>query len=316
MAKIVFLDEYSLAGGNLLPIKELGDYTGYYNTTPESVVEHCHGAEIVISNKVVLSEEVIAQLPDLRLIAVAATGMNNVDLDAAAKRGIKVRNVSGYSTTSVAEATLASALALLRNVAYYDHFFKSGDYARMDTVFHFGRSISQLRGKRWGIIGLGTIGHEVARLAAAFGCSITYHSTSGVTRQEPYEQLSLNELLATSDIVSIHAPLNAATANLIDKTELEQMKSSAIIINVARGGIINEEALATALNERRIAGAALDVFSTEPLRTSPLYALADEYRLLASPHTAWAADNAVARLVDGIAQNIREYLESKEQEGD
>ncbi len=312
MAKIVFLDEYSLAGGNLLPIKELGDYTGYYNTLPDSTVEHCQGAEIVISNKVVLSEEVIAQLPDLRLIAVAATGMNNVDLEAAAKRGIEVRNVSGYSTTSVAEATLASALALLRNISYYDRFFKSGDYARMDTVFHFGRPISQLRGKRWGIIGLGTIGHEVARLAEAFGCSIAYHSTSRVVREEPYQHLSLGELLATSDIVSIHAPLNAATANLIDRAELEQMKSSAIIINVARGGIINEEALAVALNERRIAGAALDVFSTEPLRTSPLYALTDEYRLLASPHTAWAADNAVARLIEGIAQNIREYLAGRE----
>lgn len=311
MAKIVFLDEYSLTGGNLLPIKELGDYTGYYNTQPESVVEHCRGAEVVISNKVVLSEEVIAQLPDLKMIAVAATGMNNVDLEAAARAGISVRNVSGYSTTSVAEATLASALALLRNVVYYDQFFKSGAYAKMDTVFHFGRPISQLRGKRWGIIGLGTIGHEVARLAEAFGCSIAYYSTSGVERNEPYERLDIKELLTTSDIISIHSPLNASTANLIGKEELQLMKPSAIIINVARGGIINEEELATALNERRIAGAALDVFSTEPLRTSPLYGLTDEYKLLASPHTAWAADNAVARLIEGIAQNIRDYLEER-----
>ena len=242
------------------------------------------------------------------MIAIAATGMNNVDLEAAAELGIVVKNVSGYSTYSVAEATLGVALSLLRNSSYYDNYFKSGSYAATDDIFHFGRPISLLRGKNWGIIGLGAIGHQVAHLADAFGCNIAYSSTSGVTREERYPRKELNELLHWADVISVHSPLNAKTAGLIGKDELAQMKSTAIIINVARGGIIDEAALADALNSHIIAGAALDVFSSEPLHSSPLYSLNDPYSLLASPHTAWAADDAVKLLVDGIAANIKNFL--------
>lgn len=308
MIKIVFLDEYSLGGYDLSAIKSLGEYIGYDRTTPEQTLERCKDATVVITNKVYISGQMMSQLPNLKLIAIAATGMNNVELDAAAELGIEVKNVSGYSTYSVAEATLGAALSLLRNSAYYDNYFKSGAYAATNDIFHSGRPISMLRGKNWGIIGLGAIGHQVAHLAEAFGCNIAYSSTSGVVRPERFPHKNLSELLQWADVISIHSPLNAKTAGLIGKSELEQMKSTAIIINVARGGIIDEQALADALNNRNIAGAALDVFSSEPLHSSPLYSLNDPYTLLASPHTAWAADDAVKLLIDGIAANIKNFL--------
>ena len=308
MIKIVFLDEYSLGGYDLTAIKSLGEYIGYDRTTPEQTLERCKDATVVITNKVYISGQMMSQLPNLKLIAIAATGMNNVELDAAAELGIEVKNVSGYSTYSVAEATLGAALSLLRNSAYYDNYFKSGAYAATNDIFHSGRPISMLRGKNWGIIGLGAIGHQVAHLAEAFGCNIAYSSTSGVVREERYVHKNLSELLQWADVISIHSPLNAKTAGLIGKSELEQMKSTAIIINVARGGIIDEAALADALNNRNIAAAALDVFSSEPLHSSPLYSLNDPYTLLASPHTAWAADDAVILLIDGIAANIKNFL--------
>lgn len=305
--KIVFLDEYSVGGADLSLVKSLGEYIGYDITTREQIIERAKGAEIVISNKVMLDAEIMAALPDLRLICVAATGMNNVDLEAAASLGIEVRNAVGYSTYSVAETTIGSAIALLREVVYYDEYFKSGRYAAADYLFNYDRPTSQIRGKRWGIIGLGNIGREVARLAEAFGCEVSYYSTSGVSRDELYNKVDLNELLVSSDIVSIHCPLSEKTRNLIGAEELSKMKSSAIIINVARGGIIDEEALAEALDNGKIRGAALDVFSQEPLRTSPLYNIKDKYRLLASPHNAWSAEASLKRLIECIAENIRHY---------
>ena len=306
--KIVFLDEYSICNRNISKIKTLGEYIGYQTTQPDEVVERCLDAEIVITNKVVLDAQTIASLPKLKLICVAATGMNNVDLIAAAERGIEVRNAVGYSTYAVAETTLGAALSLLREVTYYDNYFKSGEYAAAERIFNFDRPTAQLRGKRWGIIGMGNIGREVARLAEAFGCEVSYYSTSGITRDERYPLLSLSELLSSSDIVSIHCPLTSRTKNLIAAEELQIMKPTAILINVARGGIVNEEALAHALNNGTIRSAALDVFTSEPLRESPLYNLRDKYRLLASPHNAWSSVEAIDRLVECITQNIKNYI--------
>lgn len=309
--KIVFLDEYSICGRDLSSIKKFGDYIGYETTSPEQVLERCTDAEIVISNKVVLDAAIIAALPKLRLICVAATGMNNIDLNAAAEHGVEVRNAVGYSTYSVAETTLCSALSLLREVTYYDNYFKSGEYSKSERIFNFDRPTAQLRGKRWGIIGMGNIGREVARLAEAFGCEVAYYSTSGVERNEVYNKLSLNELLNSSDIISIHCPLNERTHNLIGAEELAMIKNSAILINVARGGIVDEAALAEALNNGNLRGAALDVFTSEPLRESPLYNLKDPYRLLASPHNAWSSVEAIDRLIACIAGNIQNYASRK-----
>ena len=306
--KIVFLDEYSICDRDVSRIKHHGEYIGYETTLPEEVVERCQDAEIVITNKVVLDAEKIAALPNLRLICVAATGMNNVDLEAAKELGIVVKNAVGYSTTSVAETTLASALALARNIVYFDEYFHDGRYAKADRAFCYDRFTFEIRGKKWGIIGLGNIGREVARLASAFGCEVRYFSTSGAKREEAYPSMELKEMLEWCDILSVHSPLNERTRGLVGREELKVMKPTALVINVARGGIIDEAALAEALDNDTIAAAALDVFSVEPLRESPLYNIKDKYKLLASPHNAWSAAEAIDRLIECVAENIRVWL--------
>lgn len=308
MKKIVFLDEYSIAGRSLEKITSQGEYIAYENTVKEQVVERLKGADIAITNKVLIDGDTMRQLPDLKLICVAATGMNNVDLETAKELGIEVKNAVGYSTTSVAETTLASALALARNIVYFNEYFHDGRYAKADRAFCYDRFTFELRGKKWGIIGMGNIGREVARLASAFGCEVRYFSTSGAKREEQYPAMELNELLEWSDIVSVHSPLNERTRGLVGRNELQKMKPSSIIINVARGGIIDEAALAEALDNGWVAAAALDVFSVEPLRESALYNIKDKYRLLASPHNAWSAAEAIDRLIDCVAENIRTWL--------
>lgn len=307
MNKIVFLDEYSIAGRDISKISSQGDYVAYDNSRREEVVERLKGANIAITNKVVIDGDAMRQLPELKLICIAATGMNNVDLNTAAELGIEVRNAVGYSTSSVAETTLASALALARNIVYFDEYFHDGRYAAADRAFCYDRLTFEIRGKRWGIVGMGNIGREVARLASAFGCEVAYYSTSGVKREEAYPAMELDELLQWCDILSVHSPLNERTRGLIGSRELALMKPSALVINVARGGIIDEAALAEALNDGKVAAAALDVFSVEPLRESPLYDVKDRYRLLASPHNAWSAAEAIDRLIDCVAANIRNW---------
>lgn len=311
MKKIVFLDEYSIAGRDLTKITSQGEYIAYNNTTKDQVVERLQGADIAITNKVVIDGDIMRQLPDLKLICVAATGMNNVDLETAKELGIVVKNAVGYSTISVAETTLASALALARNIVYFDEYFHDGRYSKADRAFCYDRLTFQISGKKWGIIGLGNIGREVARLASAFGCEVRYFSTSGTKREEAYPSMELDELLKWSDIVSVHSPLNERTRGLVGRRELQLMKPTSLIINVARGGIIDEVALAEALDNGWVAAAALDVFSIEPLRESPLYNIKDRYRLLASPHNAWSAAEAIDRLIECVAENIRTWLEGK-----
>ena len=235
--------------------------------------------------------------------------MNNIDLDAAAELDIAVRNAAGYSTHSVAETTLGAAIALRRHIVYYDRYVKSGAYSAAGQQLHFAKPTHQLYGSKWGIGGLGAIGHEVARLAAAFGCEVRYTSTSGAVREEPYPAVSLPELLGWADTGSVHAPLHDHTRGLIGAPELAVMKQSAILVNVARGGIVDEAALAEALDRGSVAGAALDVFSSEPVKAdNPLLALRDPYRLLASPHNAWATGEAIDTLVRCVARNIEAYL--------
>ena len=311
MKKIVFLDEYSIAGRDLSSITSQGEYVAYENTRKEEVVERLKGADVAITNKVVIDGEAMRQLPDLKLICVAATGMNNVDLEAAKELGIVVKNAVGYSTTSVAETTLASALALARNIVYFDEYFHDGRYSKADRAFCYDRFTFELRGKKWGIIGLGNIGREVARLAIAFGCEVRYFSTSGTKREEAYPAMELKEMLEWCDILSVHSPLNERTRGLVGREELKVMKPTALVINVARGGIIDEAALAEALDNGWVAAAALDVFSVEPLRESPLYNIKDRYRLLASPHNAWSAAEAIDRLIECVANNIRTWQEAQ-----
>ena len=303
--KIVFLDEYTLDNADLSAIKALGDYVGYPETVSDQILERCQDAEIIITNKVPLDQDTIHSLPCLKLICVAATGMNNVDLCAAADAGIEVRNAIDYSTHSVAEHTFGSALALMRQLAYYDQYVKSGAYSSAHRIFDFGRPIHELYGKKWGIIGLGNIGRQVAKIATAFGCEVAYYSTSGHNQDATYPRKSLEELLSESDIISLHAPLNAATYHLLDFQQFSLMQPFAILVNVARGDLINEEALAQALNEERIGGAALDVYSQEPAPASnPLFTVKDPFRLIFTPHVAWASQEALQTLAQKVAENI------------
>ena len=294
---------------SLAPIEALGDYTGYDNTAPEQVVERAREANIVVVNKVRLMRPEIDALPRLKLICVSATGVNNVDTEYAASKGIPVKNVAGYSTESVTEATFGLVLALLRNVVYYDRYVKDGSYAASGLIFNMQRPVSEIKGKTWGIIGLGTIGRRVASVARAFGARVVYHSTSGTKREEAYPEWPLEKLLAASDIVSIHAPLDARTKGLIGASELKQMRSTAILVNVARGGIVDETALAQALDRGIIAGAGLDVFEQEPVQAdNPLLKIKVPDRLILAPHSAWTSLEAREQLVEGVAGNIREFL--------
>lgn len=307
---IVFLDEYTVNGADLNGIKKLGNYTGYDFTTPELVMERAMPADILIVNKVKLTAATIEALPNLKLICEAATGIDNIDTVAAAKRGIPVKNAKGYSTHSVAEATLGGAIAMLREAVYYDEFVKNGNYSETPRLFNYDRPTRQLYGRNWGIIGLGAIGHEVARLASAFGCQIAYHSVSGSERKEIYQQKNLSEILAWADIVSIHSPLNDKTRGLIGDAELKSMKPNSIIINVARGGIVNDQALASALDAGIISGAVVDVFSKEPLPSdNPLLKVQDKFKLLLSPHNAWSAAESIDNLVDSVTANIKDFID-------
>lgn len=309
---IMILDGYSLEGTDLSPITSLGNTTIYNETFDDQVIERCIDAHVIISNKVKILRNHFEQLKNLKLICVAATGINNIDIEAAKEFGVPVKNVPAYSTDSVAEATLAMVLALKRNVVFYDTYVKSGLYAQSGRCFNLSHSITQIKGSKWGIIGLGAIGEKVAQIATVIGAEVSYYSVSGKNHNQKYKRHNtLNELLINSDVISIHTPLTEETRDLIGELELTQMKQSAILINVARGSIVNETALAQALVHNIIAGAGIDVFESEPVKLdNPLANLAklggDPDKLILAPHCAWSSKEACKALVARIAQNIRE----------
>lgn len=308
--KIVFLDSYSLGHTDLSGIKSLGEFIEYADTPSSLVVERSQGADVIITNKVKVMASEIDQLPDLKLICVAATGVNNVDVDYASSKGIEVRNVPAYSTESVAEATFAMVLGLLRNVVYYDHYVKSGVYSNSSRCFNLDMPISEIKGKKWGIIAMGNIGRRVAELAKVFGAEVIYYSTSGKNMGVAgYESVSLDVLLRESDIITIHAPLNDSTRGLIAMPQFEMMKSSAIVVNLGRGGIIVEKDLAEALNSEKICAAALDVFVNEPLEVdSPILSVQNPDKLILAPHCGWASAEAREVLVEVLVKNILTFF--------
>jgi lactate dehydrogenase-like 2-hydroxyacid dehydrogenase len=235
-----------------------------------------------------------------------------VDLEAARESEIAVKNAVGYSSQSVAQHTIASLLQLYNQLNYYDAYVKSGEYARSDIFTHYGPPITELHKKTVGIIGLGNIGKAVARIALGFDAKVNYYSTSGKNTQDEYTRLSLADLLTTSDIISIHAPLNEKTQNLISSEQLSMMKSSAILINVGRGGIVNELALANAINDGQIGGACVDVFEREPIdMDNPLLKVKYPEKLVLSPHNAWASIEARTKLIDIVYGNIKDFIEKQ-----
>ncbi|WP_457635946.1 D-2-hydroxyacid dehydrogenase [Persephonella sp.] len=308
--KIVILDAKTLGDDIQLGIfEQFGDLEIYPTTEPSQLFERIQYADIIITNKVVIDKEAINSARNLKLICVAATGYNNVDVYYAKEKGIAVTNVAGYSTESVVQTTFGMLFYLLMHLRYYDDYVKSGDYAMSDIFTHLGRPFWEIHGKRWGIIGLGTIGRRVAQVAESFGCDVIYYSTSGVEREEKYPKYPLDELLKTSDIVSIHAPLNEKTKNLITIKELGMMKKHALLLNLGRGGIVNEKDLAIALDSDLIGGAGLDVLEKEPIDPdNPLLKIKNKEKLLITPHIAWTSIEARKRLVNEIVENIRAFL--------
>ncbi len=312
--KIVFLDAATVGKvGNLIALAGMGQYKQYDYTNPSERIERIGDSHIIITNKVVIDREVMDACPSIKLVCIAATGMNNVDLDYAAKKKIQVKNVSGYSTESVAQATFSMLFYLLNSSAYYDNYVKSGMYSHSPIFTHQGKEFWELKGKVFGIIGMGIIGKRIANIASAFGCHVLYHSTSGKNLDAEYEQVNLPELLRVSDIVSIHCPLNEKTQNLINSRTISLMKQTAYLLNLGRGGIVDELAVAEALDQERIAGAALDVLSHEPIEeNNPLLHIKNSDRLYITPHIAWASKEARTELIEKIIGNIRSYFEDQQ----
>ena len=312
--KIVFMEANTLGTDvSLEAFSKLGDVTIYPLTEPLENAKRIQDADIIVVNKIPLNEELLKDARNLKLICLTATGTNNVDFDYTNRRGITVANVKGYSTESVVQHTFALFFYVYEKLAYYDEFVKSGEYIRNDVFSHFTVRFHELSGKTWGIIGLGTIGTRVAEVAKAFGCNVIYYSTSGKHDSETYERVSLEELLSRSDVVSIHAPLNNATRELITKRELSLMKKDAILLNLGRGPIIKEEDLAEALLAGTIGGAGLDVLSVEPmLADNPLYAVQDSARLVITPHIGWATTEARQRCADEVFENMKAFLNGEE----
>lgn len=308
--KIVFLDSATLGESiSYKLLEELGELVLWSHSFPEDIAERVKEADVVIVNKVRMFAEQIDSAPNLRLICVAATGTNNVDIPYANSKGIQVKNVVGYSTDSVAQITFGSLLALMNHSAYFDNCVKSGEYSKSLHFTDTGRSFTEIAGKRFGIIGMGTIGKRVAAIATAFGATVSYYSTGGSAHCSDYPSVSLNELLSESDIISIHAPLSDKTNNLISLEQLKMMKQSGIIMNMGRGGIINEADLAIALDSGIIAGAATDVFVQEPVPADhPYLKVKNRERLILTPHIGWAGENAKNVLIKGIAENIKSAL--------
>lgn len=308
--KIVVLEGNSLGRDiDLTVFEKLGELVIYDQSNAEDTPEKVKDADIIIVNKVPMNEQTLRDAPNLKMIAITATGYNIIDKAYTDSRGIAVANVGGYSTDSVAQHTFALALYLVDQMDYYDKYVKTGEYVKSDIFCHFDKKIFELAGKTWGIIGMGAIGRKVAEIARVFGCRILYYSTTGKNTHQEYDSVDLDTLLAQSDIVSIHAPLNPVTENLMNLENFKKMKPSAILINVARGPIVNEADLVKALKEGMIAGAGLDVISAEPMKEgNPLLEIQDSSKLIVTPHIAWATGEARQRLTDEVYLNIEAFM--------
>ena len=307
---IVLLDAKTLGDDlDISGLESFGTLSVYQTTSKEETLERIQIADIVITNKVVITSRMMEESPRLKLICIAATGMNNVDLDAAKIKGIEVKNVAGYSTKSVVQHTFAMALYLLEKMAYYDAVVKDASWSDSGLFTDVSHPFYELSGKKWGIIGLGAIGQEVAKIATAFGAEVSYHSTRGKNLNHTYPHQSLEFILKDCDIISIHAPLNENTMDLINENNLNYIKEDAILLNLGRGGIVNETDLALELNRRRFY-AGLDVLTQEPINVdNPLMTIKHKEQLLITPHIAWTSIEARKKLLEGIVENIRVFME-------
>lgn len=311
MEKIIILDGYVANSGDLSwePLRELGELTVYDRTAPEEVTERAAEATAIYTNKVLITDDVMEALPELKFIGVLATGYNNVDIDAAHRRGITVCNVPAYSTDSVAQLVFAHLLHIINSIGDYAASVNSGEWAGNRDFSYRLRPFDELAGQTIGIIGMGNIGRRVAAIAQAFGMRVV--TNSGRELPDGVERVSLDKLFRQSDVISLNSALTPATKGIISREALALMKPTAIIINTSRGPLIEEEALAEALREGRIAAAGIDVLCEEPPRKgSPLIGCP---HCFVTPHIAWQSSQARQRLVDISIDNLRRFLDGKPQ---
>ena len=308
--KLVILERNSVGTDvDVSCFEKFGEVTCYPNTVAANTSERVKDADIILANKAPLNESTLKDAPNVKLICLLATGFDNVDLAYCKSRSIKVTNVVNYCTSTVAQHTLLLALALSEKIAFYDDYVKSGAYSAQDRFSNFDRTFYDLEGKTWGIIGMGTIGRRVAGLAQAFGCRVIFYSASGKSTCTDYERVEFDTLLQESDILSLHCPLSDWTRGLINKDALSKMKETAILVNVARGPVVDTQALYDALVTDQIAGAGLDVLEQEPMaKDNPLARIKDSSKLIITPHMAWASLESRTRLVDEVAKNIEAFL--------
>lgn len=289
--------------------EDFGEVTYYRNTTKDEVSERVKDAEIIIANKAPLNKDTLKDAVNLKIICEFATGYNNVDLDYCKERGIRVTNAVGYSTPVVAQHTFAMALYLMEKLPVYDTYVKNGEYADCPIFTCFQPYFSELEGKTWGVIGLGNIGRKVAEIAKVFGCRVIFYSASGNNNTTDYERVDFDTLLAESDILSLHCPLTDRTQNIMNADAFSKMKKTAILINVARGPVVDEQALYNALTTGQIAAAGLDVLVKEPIdKDNPLGKIKDSTKLLITPHMAWGSNEARNRCKNEVYENIKSFL--------
>ena len=308
---IVILDRKTLGLDIDMAIFEtFGNVKNYDCTKPNETIERLKEADIVITNKVVISKEVMENT-NLKLICVTATGMNNIDLESAKQKNIEVKNVAGYSSASVVQLAFSMIFKIMQKLDYYKKYVDEGNWQKSDIFTHIDKPFFELDGKKVGIIGLGDIGKNFAKKALAFDCEVMYFSTSGKNSNSEYKQVSLDELLNNSDIITIHCPLNENTKDLLNYENMKNIKDGAILLNLSRGGIINEADLAKIIDEKEIY-CGIDVASVEPiLEDNPLLNVKNKDRLILTPHIAWASVEARNRLVNMVAKNIEEFISQK-----
>lgn len=311
--KIVVLERNSAGTDIDVSFDDLGETTYYWNTvTPDEVRERIVDAEVVVANKAPLNEATLKDAPHVKLICELATGYDNVDIAYCRQRGIGVANVVNYSTAMVAQHTFALALYLYEKLPYYDNYVKSGAYGAQQRFSNFDIPFGELDGKTWGIVGMGNIGRKVAEIAQAFGCKVIFYSVTGKSTVTEYERVDFDTLLKESDFLSLHCPLSDLARNLIDLDALRKMKQTAILINVARGPVVNNRDLYQALTEGTIAAAGLDVLEKEPIAAdNPLGTIQDSQKLFITPHLAWASVEARIRCVNEVHENIKAYTEGR-----
>ena len=307
--KIIILDRATLGYDISVDIfKTLGDCTIYDITQEQDTKHRVKDADIVITNKVIIGKNEIKD-SSIKLICVSATGMNNVDLEYAHEKGISVKNVAGYSSSSVVQLSFAMIFHFIQKINYYNNYVNTGAWEQSKIFTHIDKPFYELDNKRIGIIGLGSIGSNLAKKAKAFSCDVVYYSTSGTNNNDLYKSISLNELLKTSDIISIHCPLNEKTTNLLNYENMQSIKQGAILLNLGRGGVINEYDLSKIIDEKKIF-CGIDVVSKEPIDSSNwLLKVKNKDQLIITPHIGWASIESRTRLIQMVAKNIQDFID-------